>query len=125
MVRLLRAFVGRCFALVLVGSFLSVPADAQRQSGCFVGRGHTGQTTYLRLVAERFRNSYEIYGTINSSTIGTMQIKADGWSGAGRLFRSHEFEGGALRIQISNYTGTGLSLQVERYGTFTFRRTRC
>jgi hypothetical protein len=125
MSRNISALVRIGIAVIVFGWLAIAPAEAQRQHGCFVGRGHTGQPTYLRLVAERYRNSYEIYGTISSAAIGTMRIKADGWSGAGRLFSRHEFEGGALQIRITNYTGTGLSLWVERYGTFGFRRTRC
>ena len=79
----------------------------------------------LLLAQERYGDYYGIFGVIRSAAIGTMQVKADGWSGAGRMFRGHEYESGALYIQISDYTGSSLVLSVEGYGSFPFQMTRC
>lgn len=99
--------------------------QAEQAQGCFVGRDYTGGTAVLQLVAERYGDYYEVFGTVRSNAVGMMRVKADGWSGAGRMFRGHEYEGGALYIQISDYTGSSLVLSVEGYGSFRFRRTRC
>ncbi len=100
-------------------------AQGQQEQGCFVGSDHTGGSAMLRLAAERYGEYYEIFGTVRSAAVGTMQLKADGWSGAGRMFQGHEYEGGARYIQISDYTGSSLVLSVEGYGSYSFRRTRC
>lgn len=111
-------------ALVLMTGWPGI-AQAQQQQGCFVGRDHTGGSAALWLSTERYGDYYGILGALRSVTVGTMRIKADGWSGAGRMFRGHEYESGALYIQISDYTGSSLVLWVEGYGRFPFRKTRC
>ena len=111
-------------ALVLMTGWAGF-AQGQQEQGCFVGRDHTGGSAMLWLAAERYGNYYEIFGTIRSAAVGTLRLKADGWSGAGRMFRGHEDESGALFIQISNYTGSSLHLSIEGYGSFPFQRTRC
>ena len=100
-------------------------ARGEQEQGCFVGRDNTGSSAILWLSAERIGDYFEISGTIRSPAVGTMQLKADGWSGAGRMFRGHEYESGALFIEISDYTGSSLVLSVEGYGSFPFQRTRC
>ncbi len=111
-------------ALVLAGA-LAAPSRAQEHVGCFVGRDATGGTAMLQLSAEKYGDFFEVYGVVRSAAIGQMQLKADGWSGAGRMFYRHEYEGGAMYIQISDYTGSSLVLSVEGYGNFPFQRTRC
>ena len=90
---------------VLSALALQGPAAAQQAQACYVGQDYQGGQATLRLISERYGDSFEIYGTFRSAAVGTMQLKADGWSGAGRMFRGHEFESGAIYIQISEYTG--------------------
>jgi hypothetical protein len=100
-------------------------AAAQQWAGCFAGADATGAPARLALQAERYGDYFEIYGSVASPSIGVMQIKADGWSGAGRMFRNHEGEGGAVYIHILDYTGAGLVLRVEGWGDFPFRAVGC
>ena len=100
-------------------------AHAQKQQGCYIGRDHSGNQVVLRLVAEKIRNSFEIYGTLRSSSFGTMRVKADGWSGNGRIFRRHEYESGAKFVRISNYTGTRFTFSVQGIGSFPFQQAGC
>ena len=113
------------FTLVLLMVAFTGAARAQQAQACYVGEDYQGGQAILRLVSERIGDSFEIYGLFQSSAVGTMQLKADGWSGAGRMFRSHEYESGAIFIQISDYTGASLVLGVEGYGRFPFRQTNC
>jgi len=110
-------------ALTLTG-FLD-HAHSQQQQQCFVGNDATGGAAYLYLVSEKVGDYFEIFGTLKSSAVGTMRLKADGWSGAGRMYRKYEYESGALYIQISNYTGSSLVLSVDEYGEFPFHNTPC
>jgi hypothetical protein len=111
-------------ALLLITGWSEL-AQAQQQQACFIGNDHTGGPARLLLVAERYGDYFELFGRLSSSAVGTMQLKADGWSGAGRMFRGHEYESGALYIQISDYTGSSFILSVDGYGRFQFRQTRC
>lgn len=103
----------------------ATPAPAQQAAACYVGRDYTGGEARLEVVAERYGDFFEIYGTLRSAAVGTMRLKADGWSGAGRLFRAHEYESGALYIRISQYTGQSFVLEVEGYGSYPFQQTAC
>ena len=103
----------------------ATPVAAQQSQGCFVGADAVGAPAQLVLQAEQYGESFEVWGQVSSPTIGVMQIKADGWSGAGRLFRGHEGEAGALYVQITDFTAQGLVLQVEGYGSFPFRAVAC
>ncbi len=113
------------FLIVLAGLAMPGGAQAQQAQACYVGQDYQGGQAILRLISERIGDYFEIYGVFQSSAVGTMQLKADGWSGAGRMFRSHEYEAGAIFIQISDYTGAGLVLGVEGYGRFPFQQTAC
>ena len=116
-------------AIVLIATLASgvAPKDAvaQQTQGCFVGQDQYGAPVQMFLQAERYGDYFEIYGRLQSQNIGMMQLKADGWSGAGRMFRNHEYEGGAVFIEISNYTGSSLVLSVDGYGSFQFRASPC
>lgn len=98
---------------------------AQQTRDCFVGEDQYGAPVRMILQAERYGDSFEVYGRLQSQNIGTMQLKADGWSGEGRMFRDHEYEGGAVYIEILNYTGSSLVLNVGGYGSFPFRASPC
>jgi hypothetical protein len=98
---------------------------AQQAGGCFAGTDFTGQPVRMELVAEQIGELFEIYGILMGPGIGSMQLKADGWSGVGRLFRGHEFEADALYIQLSDFTGTSVVLTVEGYGTVPFSAIGC
>ncbi|MEE8370774.1 MAG: hypothetical protein V3R73_01415 [Sphingomonadales bacterium] len=119
-----RMIFGALAALMLVTGWSGV-AEAQQQAACYIGRDQNGAQMILRLVSERYGDYYEIFGQLISASVGTMQLKADGWSGAGRMFRSHEGEAGALYVQISDYTGATLVLGIEGYGRFPFQQTGC
>jgi hypothetical protein len=112
--------------LVAVGLGLgTLPLAAQTQQGCFSGQDATGQPAFIALTAERFGEYFEIYGQISTTSNGVFQLKADGWSGAGRMFRQYEGEAGAQYINISDYTGSSLMLHVEGFGSFPFRAVSC
>lgn len=113
-------------AIVSVALAAGAPALAQQQSGCFAGRDHLGAPAKVYVSVERYGDWFEIAGQIYSS--GANQIykfKADGHSGAGRLFGGHEYEAGALYINVQNLTEAEFVLQVESYGVFHFRRSPC
>ncbi len=113
------------FTLVLLIAASASTARAQQAQACYIGEDYQGGQAILRLVSERIGDSFEIYGVFQSAAVGTLQLKADGWSGAGRMFRGHEYESGAIYIQISDYTGSSLVLGVEGYGRFPFRQSAC
>lgn len=117
--RLIFVFLSVCVVLGLS------PARGEIQTGCFVGADATGQPARLRLTAERYGDYYEIFGQIATTSFGSLRIKADGWSGAGRMFRNHEGEAGAIYISISDFSAAGLMLQVDGYGSFPFRTIGC
>jgi len=119
-----REVLASCLVLGLAGAFAG-EAPAQAGPSCFVGRDATGAPADLILQAECYGEFYEIYGRVTSRGVGMLQIKADGWSGAGRMFRHHEGEAGALYIQITDYTGAGLVLHVEGHGSFRFQAVPC
>ena len=114
----------RLSLVLLIVAFAGTPR-AQQAQACYIGEDYQGGQAILRLVSERIGDYFEIYGLFQSAAVGTMQLKADGWSGTGRMFRSHEYETGAIFIQISDYTGAGLVLGVEGYGRFPFHQTAC
>ncbi len=101
-------------------------AMAYQQSGCYVGKDHHGYPAKAYVSVERYGDWFEIAGQIYSSGENRVyRFKADGHSGAGRLFQGHEYESGALYISVQSLTETNFVLQVESYGVFYFRRARC
>ena len=113
--------------VILVLAFAVGPnATAQQQSGCFVGKDHFGHPAKVYISVERYGEWYEVAGNIYSSGANRVyKFKADGQSGAGRLYEGHEYESGALYISVQKLTETDFVLQVESYGVFYFRRARC
>jgi hypothetical protein len=120
-----------CRAGLLAGLVLAAwtldqrPALAQQWGACFVGRDHAGQPAQVALQVERYGDSFEIFGRIASPTVGQLRFKADGHSGAGRLFSDHEYESGALYINVLDLNETAFVLEVEGYGVFQFERSGC
>lgn len=112
-------------AMLVFTALLSRSIAAETAQGCFAGTDATGQPARMFLIAERYGQYYEVFGQLVTISFGTLRIKADGWSGAGRLFRNHEGEADALYIRISEYSGTSLVLSVEGYGRFPFRAVPC
>ena len=116
----------RSLALIaLVTEALSTVDAAAQQQGCFVGVDAAGGQARMILQVERYGEFFEVWGQVASQSIGVMKIKADGHSGAGRIYRNHEYESGALFIQISNFSAQGLVLEVQGYGRFPFRTVPC
>jgi hypothetical protein len=99
-------------------------AMASGDRGCFAGRDASGGPALMTLVSERYGNYFELRGHVRTSRAGVLQIKVDGWSGAGRMFRSQEFEGGALYVRLEG-NANALVLHVEGDGSFPFRRIAC
>jgi hypothetical protein len=117
------SFIAR---IIVVGlSLEALPLAAQTQHGCFSGRDATGQPAFIALTAERYGDYFEIYGQITTTANGVFQLKADGWSGAGRMFRRYEDEAGSLYISITDYNGSSLMLHVEGFGSFPFQAASC
>jgi hypothetical protein len=111
--------------LLVITFFLPLKALAETAEGCFAGSDASGQPARIQLTAERYGDYYEVYGQIATTSFGAFRIKADGWSGAGRMYRRHEGEAGAVYIRINNFTGSSFQLDVEGYGRFPFRAVIC
>jgi hypothetical protein len=109
-------------AVLALAAIAPVPATAQQWSACFAGQDYTGAPTQIAVFAERYNDWFEIGGQMN---IGLMRFKADGHSGAGRLFSGHEYESGALYIQVLDLNENLFVLEVEGYGVSQFRRANC
>lgn len=115
----------RCAAL-LIGLLCCAQAAAQQQSGCFSGRDHLGYPALVFVTAERYGDYFEIYGQVRSSGTGQVyRFKADGHSGAGRVFSRHEYESGATFIRILELNQSVFVLQVDGYGVFRYQRSQC
>jgi hypothetical protein len=113
-------------AVILLLLLLPACAAAQQQSGCFSGRDHFGFPARVYLTAEQYGDWFEIYGQIHSTGSGqTYQFKADGHSGAGRVFTGHEYEAGAAYIQILDLNPSTFVLRVDGYGVFRYQRSQC
>ena len=110
---------------VASAALMSATLSAETTQGCFAGKDATGQPAFISLTAERYGDYYEVVGQVSTTSDGTFRIKADGWSGAGRMFRRHEGEADAVYIRITDYTGTALVLHVEGFGSFPFKAVRC
>ena len=104
---------------------MPAPAAAQQWAACFAGQDYTGAPTQVAVFAERYNDWFEIGGQIRSASIGLLRFKADGHSGAGRLFSGHEYESGALYIHVLDLNENVFVLEVESYGVFQFRRANC
>ena len=101
-------------------------APAGQQSGCFSGRDHLGHPARVFLMVERYGDWFEVWGQVHSSGTGqTYQFKADGHSGAGRMFSRHEYESGAAYIQILHLDESAFVIRVDGYGVFQFQRSHC
>lgn len=115
------------FVIVILGAAIaaSPEAAAQQRSGCFAAKDHLGYPAKVFVKVERYRDWFEITGQIHSTGAGRIyRFKADGYSGKGRLYERHEYESGAVYIDVQ-LTETDFVLQVESYGVFHFRRVRC
>ena len=117
----------RMLLALLVAATLTLPLAARaQQRGCFVGVDPLGQPAGVILQVERFGDWFEISGQLHSTGTGqTYRFKADGHSGAGRLYSRHEYETGAVYIQVLELTQTDFILEVEGYGIFRFPRRPC
>lgn len=105
---------------------LSATAQGQPQSGCFIGKDSLGQPAKAFVNIERYGDWFQIHGQIYSS--GENQIyrfNVDGHSGAGRLFQRHEYEAGAVYMDILTLSEKEFVFKVEGYGHFVFRRSPC
>ena len=112
------------FCLVLSG--LSGRVYAQQQSGCFSGKDSLGYPANVFVSVERYGDWFQITGQIYSSGENRLyKFSADGHSGAGRLYLNHEYEAGAVYIDILNLTEQEFVINIESYGTFRFVRTNC
>lgn len=115
----------RIRTLLALALLYTTNSNAEVVSGCFTGQDQQGATVNALLQAERIGDYFEVYGKFTSPNIGVMKLKADGWSGAGRLFVNHEYESGAVFIKITNYSDAGFLLIVEGVGNFPFYSTAC
>ncbi len=114
---------------VFLLSIIVVPGDdafAQQQSGCFAGRDYLGYPAKAFVNVERYGDWFQIHGQIYSSGTNTAyRFSVDGHSGAGRLYQRHEYESGAIYMDILNLTETEFLFELESYGKFLFKRTQC
>ncbi|MGI9408792.1 MAG: hypothetical protein ACR2OV_01875 [Hyphomicrobiaceae bacterium] len=113
-------------SVLVLTTLLSSPVSGAQKTQCFIGRDHTGGVAQMKLVNERYGKYNEVFGVIRSRALGTMRIKANGWSGDGRIFRGHEHEGGARFIRIEGYNGRSLRLRVDGFRRiFPFQSKPC
>ncbi len=102
------------------------PALAQQQSGCFTGKDLDGYTVNAFVSVEQYGDWFQIYGQIYSAAENILyKFSADGHSGAGRMYQNHEYEAGAMYIDISNLTEQGFELNIDSYGSVSLQRTEC
>ncbi len=114
------------FFIVLTFFGVTAPVYSQQWSGCYLGRDHLGHAAWASVSAERYGAWFEIFGHIQSGGTGqAYRFKADGHSGAGRLYSRHEYEAGAVYINVLDLSQSDFVLQVEGFGTFRFRRSPC
>ena len=114
--------------MAIFGAIMGVYLEAagQKRSGCYLGKDHFGSSAKVFVTVERYGDWFEVAGQIRSTGAGRIyRFKADGHSGAGRLYTQHEFESGAVYINVLDLTETTFVLQVESYGVFHFQRARC
>ncbi len=113
-------------AIVVAAMSVATPATAQ-SIHCYQGSDYTGAPAEIRLQVQQFVTFAEIYGVIQSRAIGTMQLKADFASGAGRAFYRHEYEGGAVFINFTQVSPdySAFVLDVQDFGRYPFTRTAC
>lgn len=101
-------------------------ARAEQWSGCFVGSDLAGGQAFAAVGAERYSDWFEIMGQIQSTGMGRVyNFKADGHSGAGRLYVGHEYEAGAVYVQILDLSDRHFALEVEGHGVLRLERTSC
>ncbi len=99
---------------------------AEQWSGCYAGSDLVGGQAFAAVGAERYNNWFEIMGQIQSTGMGRVyNFKADGHSGAGRLYVGHEYESGAVYVQIRDLSDRQFVLEVEGHGVLQLRRTNC
>lgn len=119
----------KTLAILVAGAVfaaLATPASAQNVH-CYAGRDHTGGQAVMMLQVDQYVTFAEIRGVIRSNAVGTLQVKADFGSGAGRAFRGHEYESGAVFINFTNVASDYSSyvLAVDGYGRYPFSRVAC
>ena len=111
---------------MVLAAVLPSPVSAAQRTQCFVGRDHAGGVAQMRLVNERYGRYNEVFGVVRSRALGTMKIKANGWTGDGRMFRRHEYESGARFIKFVGYNGRSFKLRVDGFRrNFPFQSMPC
>jgi hypothetical protein len=121
-----RAFIGFVGLVILIAVNTPVDVEAEQRSACFAGSDLQGGLTTAYVIAEWFGEYFEIYGNIHSTSLGqTYRFKADGHSGAGRLFVNYEYESGSRYIGVRSLTEANFILDVENYGQLVLNRTPC
>lgn len=99
---------------------------SEQWSACFSGSDLAGGQAFAAVGAERYGDWFEIMGWIQSTGMGrAYNFKADGHSGAGRLYVGHEYESGAVYIQIRALSDGQFVMEVEGHGVLQLRRTNC
>ena len=113
-------------AVLMVLAWPQSQSLAEQWSGCYVGSDLVGGQAFAAVGAERYNNWFEIMGRIQSTGMGRVyNFKADGHSGAGRLYVGHEYESGAVYVQIKDLSDRQFVLEVEGHGVLQLSRTSC
>lgn len=121
-----RALTG--FLALAIPAAANTPREvtAEERSGCFAGADLLGGVATAYVTAEWYANYFEIFGNINSTSLGqTYRFKADGHSGAGRIFINHEYESGAMYMWVRDLSEARFILEVEGYGLLSLSRAQC
>lgn len=101
-------------------------ALAQQQSGCFTGKDQHGYTVNAFVSMEKYGDWFQIFGQLYSAGENRLyKFSADGHSGAGRMYQNHEYESGAMYIDVLNLTEQEFVLNIDSYGTINLQRTNC
>ena len=101
-------------------------ARAQQWQACYVGGDLAGGRAFAAVTAERYGDWFEVRGRIRSTARGRVySFKADGHSGAGRMFARHEYESGAVYVRIRDLSESRFVMEVQGHGVQHLRRTKC
>lgn len=118
--------IGLRAALFASTLFAAFPA-AGVESGpfCFQSTDALGGVSDTALYFAQSASFFEIFGRIGSENFGKANIKVEGYSGAGKIYKEHEYESGAIFVAMSQLTGSSFQLKIGDYGTYVYTAVPC
>jgi hypothetical protein len=121
---MLRAMI--CVSLFGVFAGLANAAWGQ-ESGpfCFRGNDALGGESTMELRVARAGQFFEYFGQIGSENFGQANIKIEGNSGTGKIYTGHEYESGAIVVNVVNYDRSSFDLKVGDFGIYRYTLVPC